>query len=871
MTMKKAYKYFIFLILSLVVSLSSSAQGIPAAPSDPTVKSGVLPNGMSYYLAVNPTTDKIADFALVQRTGMNDLGYQARTIARDGLTSLPRLKTTPQSFLASYGVAPTKDGFVKVTENATLFHFDNVIVAEESVDSVLLVLMDIADRGTRDVHPVWNWYAPEDQAVIVAGDIDADMLASKLRMLSYMTPARPAMERDEPVWQDRETPMFDVVTGASSDFATVSVTWTSPRIQKEYMGTVQPAIFSMFINELGLVSKERLIQRFKKENIPVTDVAYEHVSSMTSFGSEKFIVRITVASEHTSKAVEILSSTMSAIDRGTTSIYEYEMAKRRYLSDLEKQAGSLIRSNSDYVEKCASAFLYGAPLSSSKEIYPFLKYRKLALSTELMHFNNISSALLDGKRNLEVTCLKSEGNDFDKDRLQDVFVKAWDSESNDFECEEPQDSLDLFLVDEPVKLMKSQKDPMSGGFVWTFENGFQVVYKRQPSGSRMYYALAMNGGYANIKDLSQGEGAYVSDYLMLSRVDKLSGEQFQNELESRDMTFDVNVGMSNTIVEGYAPDDELDLMMRALLSFVYERGYDKHAFEYYKSCAELELDHMKGTVRDRMTAIDSLMCPGYVYSSQKTSGRITDRFPTKVETFWKDQAAKMNDGVLVLVGNIEETRLRKALQGYVGNFQTTERTYPRLNVNYQPVSGAITYTFKGDRNSVDVAMSSRLPLTTDNYIASSIAASVLKQMISQEISGTGMYIRLAHDCRIYPQERFNVMVTLEEADSQGFAQDIALTGADDAIAILRRVLDNLPNAVIQESDLAKHKEILKGHMSLKISSPEYWVRALAMRYLDGKDFTTSYAAKIDAVSADKVKQILSSLSSTGRVEYILEK
>ena len=105
--MKKALKYCILHAFSMLMTVLSSAQGLPSAPRDPSVKNGILPNGMAYYLVTNPTTDNIADFALVQRTGFKDLGEQAGSVAREGLTSLPRLKESPQSFLASHGVAPS--------------------------------------------------------------------------------------------------------------------------------------------------------------------------------------------------------------------------------------------------------------------------------------------------------------------------------------------------------------------------------------------------------------------------------------------------------------------------------------------------------------------------------------------------------------------------------------------------------------------------------------------------------------------------------------------------------------------------------------------------------------------------------------------
>ena len=869
--MKKAIKYILFALLGALTTTVSNAQDLPLAPVDQSIDSGFLPNGMSYYLVTNPTTKKIADFALVQRSGYMDLGNQARTLAREGLTSLPRFQDAPQAFLASHGVAPGKDGFVKVSEDATLYHFDNVILTEESIDSVLLVLMDIADRGTSRQESIWEWYTPEDHAVVVSGDIDAATFASKLKMLSYMTPARDSREKGVPVWKDRLEPIFNVETTATGQIATVSAAWASPRIQKEYMKTVQPAIYSMFVNEIGILAQERISQRLAKENLPMAKVSYQHVSSLKSFGDESLIVSISLPLAHVSKAVEILASTMSSIDKGNASVYEFEMAKRRYLSELGTHAGRLMKSNSEYIELCASAFLYGAPLSTSREIYPFLKYRSLEASTELKLFNNIASAVLDAEKNLTVNCIVGKGAAFTKKQLQQVFNSAWNSESLAFVCKQTLDTLSVFPSAEPIKVKSSKKDPMSGGVLWTFENGFRVVYKKQKTGHRMFYALALNGGYGSIRGLSAGEGAYVSDYLSLSKVSGMSARDFHSKLEEKDMILNTTVNLSNTIIEGSVPEVELDLMMQGILSFLGKREYDSSAFSYYRSCVDAEQQLVKGTVVDRMNEIDSLMCPGYEYSSMKTAGKLTDKFPSKVEGFWEQLAGKTNDGVLVLIGNVEESKLRKLLQSYVGQFKTTEKVYSRLSVNYQTVNGTVVKTLKGDRNSVDVALTSRLPLTAENYMASNIAASVLKQMISKAIDGTGMYLRFANDCRIYPQERFSIMITLEEADPEGFAQDVQLTGASEALSILRKVLSGLKDVELTDADLEKHKNVLKGHLALKVTDPQYWTHALAMRYLDGKDFTTSYEARVDAVTAEKVKSILATLSNTSRVEYIIEK
>ena len=76
---------------------------------------------------------------------------------------------------------------------------------------------------------------------------------------------------------------------------------------------------------------------------------------------------------------------------------------------------------------------------------------------------------------------------------------------------------------------------------------------------------------------------------------------------------------------------------------------------------------------------------------------------------------------------------------------------------------------------------------------------------------------------------------------------------------------------VTEEDVAKYKALLKGRIEVKMTDPRYWTRAVTMRYLDGKDLTTGYQTKIDAVTPEKVKALLASLSDAGRVEYIIEK
>ena len=243
--MKSGFRQIFTLLTLLLFSITVPAQDIPVLPDDPSVLKGVMPNGMSYYLISNAGVAGVADFALVQRTGRktapDSIASRSIEAARESLAYLPRLKnTSPHSYLSRHGVAPGSEGYVKVTDDATIFRLRDVTLSgTEVLDSTILVLMDIADRAnTSGDEFVSRWYTAEVQAIIISGDINAKSVADKLRNMSFMMPSDKSVSRHVHEWGENEDAVFDADTSGVSPFADVSLTWVSRRVPREYMNTV---------------------------------------------------------------------------------------------------------------------------------------------------------------------------------------------------------------------------------------------------------------------------------------------------------------------------------------------------------------------------------------------------------------------------------------------------------------------------------------------------------------------------------------------------------------------------------------------------------------------------------------------------------
>lgn len=844
--MSSGFRQILAVLASLLFAISMPAQDIPVLPDDPAVLKGVTPNGLSYYLVSNKSVIGAADFALVQRNG-------SITDAREALLSLPRVKSqSPQDFLLRHGSAPGRYGYVKASDDAVVFRMENISLTSGRavLDSTLLMIMDIVDKA----------YAPADQAVVVSGDIDAKAVADKLTSMSYMIPyvvPSPLLQ----FGSDMSDEALFVTDADDSPYADISFTWKSQRLPREYMNTVQPAIFEKAVNVLGRVAVANVRRMLEQKGIPAAEVLYDHVCSGETPYDDSFTLNLIVRRQDAAEAFEVAAEVMASLDSEGAGIDEYMVAEAQALEIME---AAVDKGNEGYVDRCINAFLNNSSLASPEAILDFHTSRKIAPSVRQALFNDIAMALLDSAANLTVRCPG------DSISVRETFDSVWRAAAKAGQLPSEMNMADTLSFpgkQAKVKIKSVKKEHVSGGSIWLFSNGFKVIYKKMAS-DRMYYTLALSRGYNGISGLEPGEGAFMSDYLRTCRVAGLKGTVFMDILKREGIGMDVNVSMSNTMISGEAPEERMHLLLRSLLAVANERTRNDEAFGYYKESEYLRLRHAGEDFMRRKAVIDSLMCPDYRYSHYKTAGNMSAGFQDKADSFFEDVFSKTGDGALVLVGNMDEEKLKKILLEYVGGFRTADVAFRRPVIRYHPVSGWSTYTVEGDANSIDVSVSARMPVSADNYIAAHLATEVLERKLIEVLGDSGMHVSVSYNCRIYPEERFNLFISVSEASPDGFMAGMEAKTPIEVLGMVRSVLMDLHCMEVSEDVLKICKAQLKSEIATEMQDPRYWVDAIVLRYLDGKDLSTGYASKIDAVTPAKVQSVLKMLDDGSKIEYV---
>ena len=825
-------------------SISMPAQNLPVLQKDASISQGELANGISYYIVTNSSMKGVADFALV-RKGMTDT-----LAARKELASLPHFnKDIPYKFLSRKGIGCRPEGYVSYRDDATIFRFDDVPMFDAAAaDTTLLMLFDIISTQ------------PCKHAVIVSGDIKAADIMEKMNVFALMVPSRnPTYTAPEYSWtsSDATTWVF-----SPSESPSVEVDFRAPRTPANQMNTILPFVSSLFSKELGEVVRIRLREALLSRNIPISGMDVKYVGSTDGPGDEHFIVSLGMPEDQIIQASMALASTLAGLGSQGVSPEEYRMVRESALDSYYAP-----QSNDDIVKRCISSYLLGSDLAAPATKAKFFSTRNVTLDSELKLFNGYIKALLSDTENASVKWTGSL-EDYDEWIYQMMFKSTWTGVSM---LEKPAYSWKVASRDTSAfwgdrnksKLKTTATEPVSGGDLWTFANGMRVIYKKMATGDRFNYSMMIKGGFSGVKDLPRGEGAFFSDMLLMHEIAGIPGTDFIKILKANGVDMKIDVSATDLRISGSAPKLKYPLVMKALLSIANDRKADAAAFEAYRN---LELPMLGQDV------LDSLMYQDYNYSETKTRSGLTPRSLSDAESLFSKEFLRCNDGVLVLVGDLPAEDLQKYLARSIGGFRVSRNVAVRIPVSYRMRKGVSTFTEEGFPSGISIGMVAAHPFTTESYMAFRIATLALKRKLCGTMAGKGFSVSMSEKFRTMPQEALELIIRFDPVPEEGLPEGVAggEGNAREALAAARETIEAVFANPINPAELAACKSLLANEYSTSLADPAKYADAVLMRYSAGKDVLTDYAARINGVTADNVKQIFGSLSDGMRIEYVVK-
>jgi len=860
----KHLKTLLVIVFSLVLgSQMAPAQGLQTLQKASEIQTGELSNGVSYYLATNTTSKGYANFALVQKEDAD------QAAVRGSLKSLPHFtKQAPYSFMASHGVGYKRYGYISYPGNSAVFCFEDVPIYDSAAsDSTLLLIFDLIQTSS----------AP--QAVIICGDIENSGITDKIKMLSLTTLGqRPsAKEYVEKEWKPSQNIRFVHTRNSTKDVAGVQVVYSSPRPPKEYLNTVQPLVTRMYSTILGYILQKRAYQSFIKAGIPLADTYFKYTAGSESSSDEKYRFAVYTDSAKVYEATSILAQILADMDVHGAGMVEYQEAKNRLIAESTLNTQM---SNRAYVQKCVSAFLYGSDLASASAMGDFFKDRKIDSEKDLSLFNRFAAAIIDPQKGLTLN-VQTPSDRADKDSLLACFRSGWNPSATPPEVNYGVSLSDTSKLNVPkghkVRLKSEETDPISGGKLWTFSNGMRVIYKNGGTKGQLSYGFMFNGGLPEIPDLEPSESAFASDIAQSFKMAGISPTDFRTLLQDCGIYYNLDITLTDMRIVGTAPTSSLDLLLKSLLTYCNSRQIGEEYFELYKSSEKYKQQRARLTQNGIKAVIDSIMAPDFEYPETKNTDYLEPDLMYRVDRYLNARFANANDGIIVLVGQMDEDDLQKTLCKYLGHFNTSDTKVKRPRVRYNLNKGWTTFTIDAAHSSVgtgetsvNIAMAALRPYSMRSYAAFRMASMALKKAVIDEMAGKGYMVNLSTEVNIFPSEKVSLLISCRPCLESGLPLGVEVANPLAALSAARSGILKTCNKGISASELKAYKAALLNDMGAEVENPRSLINMVLLRYAEGRDIVSNYADGIKAVTEADVLSALKDLDSGCKVEYVIK-
>ena len=123
---------------------------------------------------------------------------------------------------------------------------------------------------------------------------------------------------------------------------------------------------------------------------------------------------------------------------------------------------------------------------------------------------------------------------------------------------------------------------------------------------------------------------------------------------------------------------------------------------------------------------------------------------------------------------------------------------------------------------------------------------------------------------IEPLEKVSYYATLKSCPQDGLPEGVGSLDPMDVINEVREEFSRMQYLVVSDEEFASYKEIVKKQIERELSSQDGMMDYALYRYSFGRDFTTSYKKKLDALVVDDLRWLLEEVISSGIVEYIVK-
>jgi zinc protease len=924
--MKIRFLSALLLCCAFTVSLSAQSLTDPI-PFDPSVKSGVLPNGLKYFIKKNAKPEKRCELRLALNAGSmleNDdqlgLAHFTEHMCFNGTKNFK--KSALVDFLESAGVKfgahlnaytsfdetvymlqlPTdkedlfQKGFQVLEDWAHNVSFDaeeiekerGVVISERrgglgANERMRQQWWPVAFGGSRyaDRLPIGTlpvlqgfkhetlkafydkWYRPDLMAVCAVGDFDVDKVEALIKQKFGAIAPKTA---------PLEHKTFDV-----PDHKGLRVSVTSDAeapytlAQLFYYHPMSKTITQGDMRK-GLVGDlfneilgTRINELIQKGGTPFSFAN----SSFSNFVRTKNAFQSFGVVKETGiiEGLKMLLTESERAKRYGFTKGELERAKKEMMTSMERSFREKDKTESaQHIQSMVSSFLEEAPLVSTDFQYDF--YQKHLEGITLEEVNALAKKWITEKGD-NATCVinapKKEGLTLpSEDDIRKVF-----DEIADAKIEAPVEEADVAQLMKTLpkagNIVTETKNSALGLTDWTLSNGARVIFKSTTfKNDEVMMSAYSPGGYAMYPVKDDANGGFASFGISQSGLGDLDPVQFQRYMTGKVARISPYIAELWEGMNGmYSPKDAETAFQVLNLFFTAPRKDEK----MFKNV----LQQQRGFIENMSKSPEAAFRDSVTVTLYNNNPR---RQPMKVETLdninpdrsfeiYKDRFADAGDFTFFFVGNIDEKTFKPMVETYIASLPTKGRKETWKDPNVEPIATSVDKTIK---RGIEPKSQVQLTYLGDYKYSRKDNFEMLSLVKLLEI-------KLREKIREEKGGSYGVSVqpSLEKYPKERYRLTISFGCAPEKVpelmdAALKEV-ESVLSAGSDDKNLVKIKETFLRERETNLKENRFWLSYVSSSYQNGQDVMemNKYNEWVNALKGSDFKKIAKKYIKKGKL------
>ena len=711
-----------------------------------------------------------------------------------------------------------------------------------------------------------KWYGPDNQAIIVVGDIDVDKVEQKIKELWADVPAR-VNRGERPLYSvdDNVEPIVAIVRDKEAQYTRIEMEFKKDQLPKPLRGTDRAYVQNLALELVCDMFNNRLSELAMKPEATFVGAGSYHGELVKE--KDAFVAVYLAKQGQEVAAYKDLLTQLEKMRRYGFTNAELDRVKKEMLAAYEKSYNerNTVR-NIRYAQEYIRHYLSDEPIPGIAWEYQMIQQILPMLSVDML--NQIAKKLVTDK-NLIISFQAPE---------DDNVVLPTEAETvellaavKNVEIEAPvEEAIRENLVETAPKAGKIKKTAYNESLCateWTLSNGVRVVIKPTTfkQDEILFYAFSQ-GGRSLVATEDLPSALLATDVVELGGLADMSATDLQKALTGKRVSAGPSISTYSESMSGSSTIKDLETLLQLNYLYFTAPRRDEEAFQTLMSVLESQLANRDKNPKVAWSDSVQMMASNYSARTMILNKDLLAKVSLdKALEIYKARFANPADFTFIFVGNVDPAD--KAFQAQVctwlGGLKTSKKLEKAADDKVRVATGVQKNYFtrqmetKTASNRIQYT-SYDMPYTLANDLNMEMIGRILSTRYLESIrerEGGSYGVGCAGWMNRYPVPYAQLIMQFDtDPEKQEKLMNI----------IHEEVITIVQDGPLTK-DLQKEKESMLKDFEEDLEKNGYWEDVLSTYYKNGINYITEYKAAVEAITAETVQATLKKLTESGNV------